>query len=315
MKTLLITLMAGTALTGVACPSGPSDTSASGPGNHYRTLEVDALQRTYILHVPPDRGDRKPLPLLLVLHGGGGSGRRMQRQLGFDGYADTRGFLVAYPDAYDGGHWNDGRGTTDSAARGVDDVRFLVALVEDVSRQVSVDAARVYVTGASNGGMMTWRLCCGTSGVFAGFAPVIANMPAPLAETCRPRPGVPFLTIVGDADALMPFSGGTVCGGTRIPCQGGEVLSSDASVAVLAAAAGCRSEPVVETLPVLVDDGTTVEKRTFTGCTDGSTIVQYVIHDGGHAWPPHGPRLPLSGISSKNLDATATIVDFFFPRE
>ncbi len=239
----------------------------------------------------------------------------MQRELGFDEYADARGFLVAYPDAYDGGHWNDGRGTTDSAAQGVDDVRFLVTLVEDVNRQVSVDTERVYVTGASNGGMMTWSLCCETSGVFAGYAPVIANMPLPLAETCRPQSGVLFLTIVGDADALMPFAGGTVCGGTRIPCQGGEVLSSDASMAVLIAAAGCQSEPVVETLPILVDDGTTVEKRTFTGCADGSTTVQYVIHNGGHAWPPHRPRLLVSGISSKNLNATRTIVDFFFAQE
>jgi polyhydroxybutyrate depolymerase len=58
-------------------------------------MTVDGLERTYILHVPPAASE--PLPLILVLHGTYGTGRKMQFGLGFDPHADQRGFYVAYP--------------------------------------------------------------------------------------------------------------------------------------------------------------------------------------------------------------------------
>jgi len=146
-------------------------------GNHNISMTVDGLERSYILHVPP--AANQPLPLIIVLHGTYGTGRKMEFGLGFDPYADQRGFYVAYPNAYQEpgesqtAHWNDGRGTLESSYAGIDDVKFIVSMVDDIGGQVPLDKRRVFVTGASNGGMMTYRLGCETSRVFAGITPVI----------------------------------------------------------------------------------------------------------------------------------------------
>ena len=87
-------------------------------------------------------------------------------------------FYVAYPDAYqkpserDTARWNDGRGTLESSLQGIDDVKFIVNMGAEIAVKVPLDKSRIFVTGASNGGMMTCRLGCDAGGVFAGIAPV-----------------------------------------------------------------------------------------------------------------------------------------------
>ena len=293
-------------------------TDALRPGNHDLWITVDGLERTYILHVPPAARPGQPLPLLIVLHGGGGSGRKMQRFLGFDDYADARGFYVAYPDSYrssgqHAAHWNDGRGT--EATSGVDDVKFLLEMMAEIGRRVPLDERRVYVTGASNGGMMTYRLGCETQGVFAGIAPVIANIPEPIFETCAPSAPLHFLAINGSADPLIPLQGGAVCEDIRFGCAGGLVVSQAESVAKFAAANGCDPVPQSVILPPNVQDGTFVEQQTYLNCAGGAQVVAYIVHNGGHTWPPRPPQLPAAGAQSRNLDATRLIVDFFFPQK
>lgn len=296
-----------------------ASSSALRPGNHDMSLDVDGAVRTWILHVPPAASAGEPLPLLIVLHGGGGTGRKMQRALGFDTYADARGFYVAYPDASQpadarqGAHWNDGRGTAGMVQRGIDDVAFITAMIADIGRRVPLDASRVYVTGASNGGMMTYRLGCETSGVFAGIAPVIANIPAPVFAACAPRAPLTFLSINGSADPLVPLDGGDICQGVRFGCEGGQAVSHAESVKMFAAANGCDPAPQVETLPPQIDDGTSVERWTHPDCKSGATVVAYIVQGGGHTWPPLPAQLAASGAQTRNLDATRTIVDAFFP--
>lgn len=153
----------------------------------------------------------------------------MQMGLGFDDYADERGFLVVYPDAYNGMRWNDGRGTLESSVEGVDDVAFILAMIDDMTDKVAVDEAQIFVTGASNGGMMTYRLGCETAGVFAGIAPVIGNIPEPIAAACQPSPSLAFLSINGDTDPYVPLNGGEVCAEVERGCEGGRVISAQES--------------------------------------------------------------------------------------
>lgn len=289
------------------------------PGDHDMSIEVDGVTRTWILHIPSAASTGEPLPLLIVLHGGGGTGRKMQRMLGFDAYADARSFYVAYPDAAihsdarGGAHWNDGRGTAGMVQRGIDDVTFIQEMIAEIGRRVALDAGRVYVTGASNGGMMTYRLGCETRGVFAGIAPVIANMPAPLFPTCAPQAPLTFLSINGSADPLIPLDGGEVCKGVRFGCEGGQVVSHAESVRTFAAANDCDPVPQVEMPPPQINDGASVERQTYLNCERGATVVAYIVHGGGHTWPPLPARVAASGAQSRDLDATRTIVDLFFP--
>ncbi len=298
-----------------ACVRPQSDSLR--PGNHDLSLEVDGLTRTFILHVPPPARQGQPLPLLIVLHGGGGTGRKMQRFLGFDDYADERGFYVAYPDSYrpsgEGGnsHWNDGRGTESTS--GIDDVKFLLEMIAEIGRRVPLDASRVYATGASNGGMMTYRLGCETEGVFAGIAPVIANIPEPIFASCQPAAPLDFLAVNGSADPLIPLEGGGVCEDIRVGCAGGQVVSQAESVGRFASTNGCDPQPQTVTLPVEVEDGTFVEQQTYVNCAGGARVVAYIVHNGGYTWPPRPGQLPAAGAQSRNLDATRLIVEFFFP--
>ena len=230
----------------IACVRPPSNTLR--PGNHDLSLSVNGLARTYILRVPPAARRGQPLPLLIVLHGGGGSGQKMQRFLGFDAYADERGFYAAYPDSYRSSgrraaHWNDGRGT--EATSGVDDVKFLLEMIADIGRRVPLDKHRVYVTGASNGGMMAYRLGCETAGVLAGIAPMIANIPQPIFEVCAPAAPLNFLAVNGSADPLIPLEGGAVCEDIRFGCAGGLVVSQAKSVGAFCRCQWLQPRPAI----------------------------------------------------------------------
>ncbi len=308
------TVQPASPVTGIQVPI-PSPLSS---GNHNLTLTVDRLERTYILHVPPAANE--PLPLIIVLHGTYGTGRKMQVELGFDPYADQRGFYVAYPDAYqkpgerETARWNDGRGTLESSLAGIDDVKFLVSMVDDIAAQVPLDRSRVFVTGASNGGMMTYRLGCETSGVFAGIAPVIGDIPEPIFDSCNPSAPLNVLAINGDSDPFVPFDGGEVCSDTpSIFCEGGWVKSQPESLAKFAAANGCDLALQSDTLPIVVDDGTFIEQQTYTNCSSKAQVMAYIVHNGGHTWPPRESQVQAGGQATANLDATQVIVDFFLP--
>ena len=104
------------------------------------------------------------------------------------GDSRTKARLVAvYPDARDH-QWNDGR----LAGPGRhDDMAFLRGLIGRLVEDRIADAARIYVTGPSNGGMMTLRLACEAAELIAAAAPIIASLPADLARTCKPaRPDI-----------------------------------------------------------------------------------------------------------------------------
>src|SRR3990167_7281010 len=123
------------------------------------------MQRTYLLHPPPSHNRTSPAPLVIVLHGGGGTAERMVRLTngGLNRTADREGFLVVYPNGIDK-HWNDGRGADETGWRPqgetVADVGFGSALIEDRVQRQNADPPRVYVTGVSNGGQMAHRLAC-----------------------------------------------------------------------------------------------------------------------------------------------------------
>jgi polyhydroxybutyrate depolymerase len=225
----------------------------------------------------------------------------MQRALGFDAYADQCAFYVAYPDAYqktgerDTARWNDGRGTLESSLQEIDDVLFIVEMIAEIGRNVALDASRVYVTGASNGGMMTYRLGCETSGVFAGIAPVIANIPEPIFNTCAPQATLAFLSNNGSLDPFIPLDGGEVCENVRFGCEGGRVVSQAQSVGKFVESNAGQTGPIVALLPVLEQDGTSVEQQIFPNCQHGAQVMAYIVQGGGHNWPPLPSQLKASG--------------------
>ncbi len=279
---------------------------AQAAGLLHRTLMHDGRQRSYYLYLPDGRPPAAGAPLLLVLHGGGGSGRGIAGRLGFQPLADRAGFLLVYPEAR-GRHWNDGR--VWSGNPGTDDVGFLSALIDRLLARYRLDPARVYVSGVSNGGMMTLRLGCEVSGKLAAIAPAIANLPQPLAAECRHAPPLSLLLLDGTADPLVPWRGGGVgFGGRR-----GEVLSTAATVALWVRRDGCNALPRVEVLPDRdADDRSRVRRERYGGCRGDTAVELYAVEGGGHTWPGARSWLPgwLVGPTNRDIDGARVAWDF-----
>jgi polyhydroxybutyrate depolymerase len=278
------------------------------------TLTWQGRERTYHVFRPIGIAAGTRVPLVLALHGGGGTG------LGMDGLtrgtlrkeAARRGWLLVCPDGIAKG-WNDGRplvGVRDRARAGVDDVGFLSALIDRMIAEEHADPGRVYVTGISNGGFMSLRLAVDLAERIAAVAAVSASVTKVL-ENSRPAKPVAVLLFNGTADPLVPYGGGevSVLGRPR-----GEVLSTPAAVAWWAARDGCSGASAVRALPDRdPDDGTRVTVEAHDRCEEGTTVVLYRVEGGGHGWPGGRQYFPrfIVGRVTHDVDGTRAIFDFF----
>lgn len=281
----------------------------SPPAAQVQTVDL-AFQdrmRQYLLYVPAMPSGA----LVLVFHGGGQVATQIWRISGFDALADREHVIVVYPQAFERS-WADGRGVTIAEKQGVDDVAFAKAVVADVARTHSVDRNRVFATGLSNGAAFSHRLGCEAADTFAAIAPIAGTIARGLAKSCRPSQSVAVIAIQGLADPSMPFDGGYVGGSA----EGGEVLGARATLELWRSLNGCAPAVRSTSLPVTVQDGTSVTRRSYANCRRNGDVVAYEIEGGGHRWPPfdgpsEGPGRQGNGVSSRNIAATEIVWAFF----
>lgn len=299
-------LAAVLATAAMATPAAVAAESRTG------TLSYGGHERTYRVYTPAAAG--RPLPVVLVLHGGGGTGAGMERLTrgAFNRLADQHGFVVLYPDGLDR-HWNDGRGVATYRAHreNVDDVAFLMALVDEIGRRTPIDRARVYATGISNGGLMSFRLATSAAARIAAIAPVAISMSEPLARTGGPPRPTSMLLMPGTDDPLVPWEGGEI----GLPGRRGvgRVVSVAETVRLWTSRCGCPATPTVAYEPDRDPaDGTRVRREHYAPCRDGVEVVLYAVEGGGHTWPGGVPYLParIIGRTSRDLDASSLIWSF-----
>lgn len=281
---------------------------------HLREIELlhNGLYRRYLLRVPPALDPAEPAPLVLCLHGGGGSADQMARFTSMSALSDEHGFLVAYPDAMHR-RWEDGRIDRTASLRRtpIDDVGFLAAVIDDVSRRHTVDPKRVFATGPSNGGFMSHRLGIELSDRIAAIAPVIGGIAEPLADKVSPPNPVSVLIIQGTHDPLVPYDGGVVQAAGQ---ERGRLIPTIEAVKRWVAANGCADEPSVEEQPdVDPNDGCRVTVTRYSGGRAGSEVILYRVDGGGHTWPGGRQYMPkrVIGRVCRDFDATRTIWEFF----
>ncbi|MGB8707971.1 MAG: PHB depolymerase family esterase [Dehalococcoidia bacterium] len=280
--------------------------------NYSSSIYSGGLQRTYNVHVGSSYDKARPTPLLIILHGGGGTGQGMPKLTNFDTIADRENFIIVYPDGFEK-HWNDGRGLSQYSAQtqNVDDVGFISALIDHLSDELNIDAKRVYVTGISNGGMMSHRLGCELSQKIAAIAPVASNIPVNMASVWAPSRPVPVLIINGTDDPLERWEGGEIRLGRN---TFGIVLSVSDTVKFWVEKDQCSPSLTITQLPDKdPSDGTTVRKEVYGGCENGAEVVLYAVEGGGHTWPGGLQYLPESiiGRTSRDFDASEVIWQFF----
>jgi polyhydroxybutyrate depolymerase len=274
------------------------------------SLTHEGRARTYRLYVPARL--REHAPLLFVLHGGGGSGSNMElmTRQEFNRIAESDGAIVVYPDGI-GRNWNDGRVDVRSRAmqEQVDDVGFFRALVRELSTRYPVDARRVYSTGISNGGFMSFRLACDAADIFAAVAPVAANLSADIGPTCKPSRPVSVAILNGTEDPLVPWNGGEI---GRFGIRRGEAWSTGKTFETWARLDGCTESSDDQVIDKVPDDGTAVVLHVRSRCRAGTEVRLYEIQGGGHNWPRGEKYLgeALVGRISQELDGAHEVWSF-----
>jgi polyhydroxybutyrate depolymerase len=224
--------------------------------------------------------------------------------------AEAEGFLVACPEGVEN-HWNDGRANDRSRAHieDIDDVGFLLELIERISISHNVDRERIFVTGASNGGMMSLRMACEASDVVAAVGAVIASLPADLK--CKPANPISVMLMNGTEDPLVPWDGGQV---RFFRQQLGEVLSTPDTVTFWVTANGCDSDAQSVELPDFdPSDDTRIGVDSYSGCDDDVSVILYTVYGGGHTLPGSTQYVPkfIIGRVSEDLHAGEVIWQFF----
>ncbi len=213
--------------------------------------------------------------MVLALHPAYTSPQRVERLSGFAKMAAKQGFDVLYPEGIEQ-HWNDGRGAgkTKTVADNIDDVAYLTALTKRYAKDKPV-----LVMGMSNGGMMAMRMVCDSEFKFAAMATVVSNLPYSLPTDCKQTYTLPVWMLFGEADEVVPPSGGAIYGSAK---DWGKVESAADTLAFWQKRNGCDdAKNNITTIDTIIDDSTSLEITTNKACN----ITNINVVGGGHAWP------------------------------
>jgi polyhydroxybutyrate depolymerase len=261
------------------------------------TITVDGRDRTYLLRSPERVDQTAPLPLLLVIHGAGGNASKAEKATAMTDLAGADGFIVAYPNGTQAADiegeysWNAGACCARPVRDGIDDVKFIMAAIADIQTQQPVDPDRIYVSGFSNGGMLSYRLACERPGFFAGVAVIAGALNVPDCAAAATS----VLMIHGTGDFTVPYKGGET--NERTAARFGQWTNASFSDAVdyWSATDGCGQVPFRS-----IDGGVT--RLSYDGCADDTTLEVVTIADGGHRWPI---------TAEVGFDASDLITEFF----
>jgi len=309
---LLLFLGCGTGIAGQSAPPLPLNPVA---GDYTQEIVVNGLKRSYLVHVSVNYNNKKPIPVVIMFHGAGGTGQVAMKETGWDKKADQENFLAVFPDGTrpdpskrarfrdNPQTWNDGsnRANVGATQRRIDDIAFVNALIDDLISRFSVDQHRIYATGFSNGSSMAFRVGRELSNRIAAIAPASGSDWLDKPSISRP---ISLLYITGTADSLNPMNGGEQKLLGRVI---GKKPSVQEQIQKWVEMLGCpRSHQVI-----MDKDG--VKGIAYGPCKEGSEVVYYTIEGMGHTWAGGKSVLPafMVGATSDKINANDIIWEFF----
>jgi polyhydroxybutyrate depolymerase len=274
--------------------TSPSCTGKTGiTGDKPVALTVSGRQRTFDLHVPASYVPTKRTPLVFLFHGYTQTAAEIATATHFAATADTRGMIVASPSGI-GNSFNAGDCCGTAVTETVDDVAFTKAMIAAIDAEYCVDPKRVFATGFSNGGFLSYFLACELADQIAAVAPVSGGLRVD-AAACKPKRPVPLLHIHGTNDAVVPYNGGGF--GNAKPVT----ESVDAFRTKNGCAAGAGK--------VVYTKGD-VSCTKWDGCAANADVELCTVTGGGHQWPG-GDAFVYGPTKSDNIIASEAIADFF----
>jgi polyhydroxybutyrate depolymerase len=295
-------------------------------------IDVQKTSRSFVVHIPDSLKGQKGLPVVIVMHGGGGNAEGMRHQTGMDGIADKNGFIAVYPEGNSGllmarmRTWNAGVCCGAAARKKTDDVAFISEMIDFLVSEYAADGARIYATGHSNGSQMSYRLACELSDKVAAVA---TNAGQRALETCKPKRPVAVLHLHGVEDPCALYNGGDKCGGCYTAVLGLDLKGDKWP---------CRSVRDVVREHALMNGCNDITNIVFTkgavtceafeGCPKEAPVELCSIEGAGHMWAgthDRGPAVCTAkpekkicktyrnavGPQNTDIDASQFIWDFF----
>jgi len=268
----------------------------SGQQTIYDSIYTGGLHRQYILYVPASYSPGTPAPLVLNFHGYTSNAFEQMFYGDFRPIADTAGFLVVHPmgtiDIIGNTHWNVGWGTST-----VDDIGFTKALIDSLSAQYNINQDRIYSTGMSNGGFMSYQLACEMSERIAAIASVTGDFNVNQTTTCSPQHPMPVMEVHGTADQTVPYNGNIIF--APIPTTVNYWVDFNS----------CDTPATINDIPDTdTSDGCTAQHQVYMNGTNGAAVEHYKIINGVHAWPGSA----FGGVgTNQDIDASKEIWRFF----
>ena len=248
------------------------------------------------MYVPASYSPGNDLPLVLNFHVYTSNAWQQAFYSNFNTVADAEGFIIVYPDGtldnQGTTHWNVGWGGST-----VDDIGFTSALIDSISAEYSINQDRVYSTGMSNGGFMSYQLACELSDRIAAIASVTGSMNLGWFNSCNPNHPMPVMEIHGTLDPTVSYNASSFT--ESIP----DILDFWANFN------NCNSTPIISNVPdIITTDGCTAEHQIWENGDNGATVEHYKIIDGEHTWPG---ALAIAGVTNQDINASEKIWEFF----
>lgn len=286
---------------------------APASGKQKREVLSSGDRRMHIVHVPRQYDHTRPIPVIVVLHGGGGSARFAYRVHGWPELAERETCLIVFPEGTledptkppslrdNLRLWNDGSTRSAVARRNVDDIGYLTSVLDDLQTSFNVDPNRIFVTGFSNGASMTFRVGVELAHRIKAIAPVSGHLCIDNPQLARP---LSLLYMIGLADPINPVAGGTVT--TPWGTRRNKPAIMD-SINTWIRLIGAPEQPIFS------DIKNGVKQIRYGPGLHRSEVLLYLIEGQGHEWPGAQRTLPrsLSGPQTDRLNATEVIWDFF----
>ena len=256
------------------------------------TIMHNDIERDFSLYIPASYDGATAVPLLFNLHGLGSNKEEQEFYGDFRDIADTANFIIVHPNG------SEGFGTRFWNVFGdpsYDDVGFLVALIDSISEAYNIDSTRVYSTGMSNGGFMSFELACYTSDRFAAVASVTGSMFETRMNGCATNRPIPSMSIHGTNDETVPYEGDE------------DFVSVPELIDHWSSQINADPEPFMIKVPdIEPDDGSTVEHYIYPNGDRGARFEHFKVVDGDHTWP--GATF---GGANQDIDASVEIWLFF----
>jgi polyhydroxybutyrate depolymerase len=270
------TLVVGALLSLVLLPGGLSaqeqcEGLSGVPGTYHLTLVSGGLEREYRLDVPADYVPTVPTPLVFNFHGYTSNAMQQAYITDMPARATERGYIAVHPDGYKRS-WNAGTCCGAAVSEDIDDVGFVLDMIEAIASDFCVNRGRIHSTGFSNGGYLSHRLACEVSDVFASVAPDAGLIGIP----CAPTRSVPLHQTHGTDDGLVPYTDGVD------------------DVAWWAEQNGCVGTP-----QIYYSRARTTCAR-YAGCDSGADVELCTIDGGIHWW-----------YDTRTYSTTDDVLDFF----